>query len=157
MVFCAPPVPRETNLKFRQALTVTHHELTSPKKMASFQGKGMEGPCVCHTPLCWVQLDSGWGPTRLSVSPEPVPACGICASHGKGPLPSALHAHSSLLSQKDTHAGAVTVCCGLASRHQYLPVLLQQRYPLSQRRRHGSIISHHSPLALTQLCFSNPP
>ncbi|XP_076775532.1 phospholipid-transporting ATPase IK isoform X2 [Arvicanthis niloticus] len=28
----------ETNLKFRQALTVTHHELTSPKKMASFQG-----------------------------------------------------------------------------------------------------------------------
>ncbi|XP_050995756.1 phospholipid-transporting ATPase IK [Acomys russatus] len=28
----------ETNLKFRQALTVTHHELTSPKKMASFHG-----------------------------------------------------------------------------------------------------------------------
>ncbi|GAB1295351.1 Phospholipid-transporting ATPase IK [Apodemus speciosus] len=28
----------ETNLKFRQALTVTHHELTSPKKMASFRG-----------------------------------------------------------------------------------------------------------------------
>ncbi|KAL6032203.1 hypothetical protein STEG23_020875, partial [Scotinomys teguina] len=28
----------ETNLKFRQALMVTHHELTSPKKMASFQG-----------------------------------------------------------------------------------------------------------------------
>ncbi|XP_040594964.1 phospholipid-transporting ATPase IK isoform X2 [Mesocricetus auratus] len=28
----------ETNLKFRQALVVTHHELTSPKKMASFQG-----------------------------------------------------------------------------------------------------------------------
>ncbi|XP_055463633.1 phospholipid-transporting ATPase IK [Psammomys obesus] len=28
----------ETNLKFRQALTVTHLELTSPKKMASFHG-----------------------------------------------------------------------------------------------------------------------
>ncbi|KAM4889337.1 phospholipid-transporting ATPase IK [Thomomys bottae] len=28
----------ETNLKFRQALTVTHQELTSPTKMASFQG-----------------------------------------------------------------------------------------------------------------------
>nr|XP_048316334.1 phospholipid-transporting ATPase IK isoform X2 [Myodes glareolus] len=28
----------ETNLKFRQALMVTHRELTSPKKMASFQG-----------------------------------------------------------------------------------------------------------------------
>ncbi|XP_031205759.1 phospholipid-transporting ATPase IK isoform X3 [Mastomys coucha] len=28
----------ETNLKFRQAPTVTHHELTSPKKMSSFQG-----------------------------------------------------------------------------------------------------------------------
>ncbi|XP_014440980.1 phospholipid-transporting ATPase IK [Tupaia chinensis] len=28
----------ETNLKFRQALMVTHHELTSTRKMASFQG-----------------------------------------------------------------------------------------------------------------------
>lgn len=42
MAFHVPLVPRETNLKFRQALTITHHELTSPKKMASFQGKGIE-------------------------------------------------------------------------------------------------------------------
>lgn len=39
-------VPRETNLKFRQALMVTHRELTSPKKMASFQGEGMEAACA---------------------------------------------------------------------------------------------------------------
>ncbi|ERE72428.1 phospholipid-transporting ATPase IK [Cricetulus griseus] len=35
----------ETNLKFRQALMVTHHELTSPKKMASFQGT-----VICEEP-----------------------------------------------------------------------------------------------------------
>ncbi|XP_045399609.1 phospholipid-transporting ATPase IK [Lemur catta] len=31
----------ETNLKFRQALMVTHHELTNPRKMASFRGRVM--------------------------------------------------------------------------------------------------------------------
>ncbi|XP_012659874.1 phospholipid-transporting ATPase IK [Otolemur garnettii] len=31
----------ETNLKFRQALMVTHHKLTNTKKMASFQGRVM--------------------------------------------------------------------------------------------------------------------
>ncbi|XP_054939125.1 phospholipid-transporting ATPase IK isoform X14 [Physeter macrocephalus] len=36
---------RETNLKFRQAPTITHHELTSIRKMASFQGK-----VVCEEP-----------------------------------------------------------------------------------------------------------
>ncbi|XP_078299827.1 phospholipid-transporting ATPase IK isoform X8 [Panthera onca] len=35
----------ETNLKFRQAPPVTHHELTSIRKMASFQGK-----VVCEEP-----------------------------------------------------------------------------------------------------------
>lgn len=46
-------VPRETNLKFRQALMVTHRELTSPKKMASFQGEGMEaGLCASLCLLC---------------------------------------------------------------------------------------------------------
>ncbi|KAM5308870.1 phospholipid-transporting ATPase IK isoform 5-T5 [Glossophaga mutica] len=35
----------ETNLKFRQAPMVTHHELTSIRKMASFQGK-----VVCEEP-----------------------------------------------------------------------------------------------------------
>ncbi|KAM8925890.1 phospholipid-transporting ATPase IK isoform 2-T2 [Lycaon pictus] len=35
----------ETNLKFRQAPPITHHELTSPRKMASFQGK-----VVCEEP-----------------------------------------------------------------------------------------------------------
>ncbi|XP_016065163.1 PREDICTED: phospholipid-transporting ATPase IK [Miniopterus natalensis] len=35
----------ETNLKFRQALMVTHHKLTSVRKMASFQGK-----VVCEEP-----------------------------------------------------------------------------------------------------------
>ncbi|XP_059775166.1 phospholipid-transporting ATPase IK [Balaenoptera ricei] len=35
----------ETNLKFRQAPTITHHELTSIRKMASFQGK-----VVCEEP-----------------------------------------------------------------------------------------------------------
>lgn len=30
---------RETNLKFRQAPTITHHELTNIRKMASFQGE----------------------------------------------------------------------------------------------------------------------
>ncbi|XP_039104084.1 phospholipid-transporting ATPase IK isoform X2 [Hyaena hyaena] len=35
----------ETNLKFRQAPPVTHHELTSVRKMASFQGK-----VVCEEP-----------------------------------------------------------------------------------------------------------
>ncbi|XP_054549002.1 phospholipid-transporting ATPase IK isoform X1 [Talpa occidentalis] len=35
----------ETNLKFRQAPLVTHHELTSLRKMASFQGK-----VVCEEP-----------------------------------------------------------------------------------------------------------
>ncbi|CAH6779279.1 Atp8b3 [Phodopus roborovskii] len=35
----------ETNLKFKQALMVTHHELTSPKKMASFQGT-----VICEEP-----------------------------------------------------------------------------------------------------------
>ncbi|XP_019512724.1 PREDICTED: phospholipid-transporting ATPase IK [Hipposideros armiger] len=35
----------ETNLKFRQALMVTHNELTSIRKMASFQGK-----VVCEEP-----------------------------------------------------------------------------------------------------------
>lgn len=49
MAFHAPLFPRETNLKFRQALMVTHHELTSPKKMASFQGKGTE--MALHVPL----------------------------------------------------------------------------------------------------------
>lgn len=125
MAFCAPLVPRETNLKFRQALTVTHHELTSPKKMASFQGKGMEGSCVGHTSICWVQLDSGWGPARLSVSPEPVPAYGMCASHGKEPLPSTLQACNSLFITGRHTGGRVTVCCGLAGR-QVFPVSLQR-------------------------------
>ncbi|XP_076977406.1 phospholipid-transporting ATPase IK isoform X2 [Tamandua tetradactyla] len=35
----------ETNLKFRQAPTITHHELTTIKRMASFQGK-----IVCEEP-----------------------------------------------------------------------------------------------------------
>uniref|UniRef100_A0A8D1CSJ8 Phospholipid-transporting ATPase n=1 Tax=Sus scrofa TaxID=9823 RepID=A0A8D1CSJ8_PIG len=35
----------ETNLKFRQAPTITHHELTNIRKMASFQGK-----VVCEEP-----------------------------------------------------------------------------------------------------------
>ncbi|XP_058138140.1 phospholipid-transporting ATPase IK [Dasypus novemcinctus] len=35
----------ETNLKFRQAPTITHHELTNIKKMARFQGK-----VVCEEP-----------------------------------------------------------------------------------------------------------
>ncbi|XP_057564031.1 phospholipid-transporting ATPase IK isoform X2 [Hippopotamus amphibius kiboko] len=35
----------ETNLKFRQAPSITHHELTSIRKMASFQGK-----VVCEEP-----------------------------------------------------------------------------------------------------------
>ncbi|ELK19323.1 Putative phospholipid-transporting ATPase IK [Pteropus alecto] len=38
-------VTRETNLKFRQAPMVTHHELTNVRKMASFQGK-----VVCEEP-----------------------------------------------------------------------------------------------------------
>ncbi|KAI4541262.1 hypothetical protein MG293_008404 [Ovis ammon polii] len=36
---------RETNLKFRQAPVITHHELTSIRKIASFQGK-----VVCEEP-----------------------------------------------------------------------------------------------------------
>lgn len=37
--FClAPLVTRETNLKFRQAPMIMHHELTSIRKIASFQG-----------------------------------------------------------------------------------------------------------------------
>ncbi|XP_070649667.1 phospholipid-transporting ATPase IK isoform X12 [Bos indicus] len=36
---------RETNLKFRQAPMITHHELTSIRKIASFQGK-----VVCEEP-----------------------------------------------------------------------------------------------------------
>lgn len=42
-------VVRETNLKFRQAPSITHHELTSVKKMSSFrggQGAGAHGPCA---------------------------------------------------------------------------------------------------------------
>ncbi|XP_029421297.1 phospholipid-transporting ATPase IK [Nannospalax galili] len=35
----------ETNLKFRRALTVTHHELTSARKMASFKGM-----VICEEP-----------------------------------------------------------------------------------------------------------
>lgn len=32
-------ITRETNLKFRQAPVVTHHELTSIRDMTSFQGE----------------------------------------------------------------------------------------------------------------------
>uniref|UniRef100_A0A673UKW2 P-type ATPase N-terminal domain-containing protein n=1 Tax=Suricata suricatta TaxID=37032 RepID=A0A673UKW2_SURSU len=42
----------ETNLKFRQAPPVTHHKLTSVRKMASFQGEGPQagaGRAVCPT------------------------------------------------------------------------------------------------------------
>lgn len=53
---------RETNLKFRQAPPVTHHELTSVRKMASFQGEGQQAggrrtrlpPAGLHLPLCVV-------------------------------------------------------------------------------------------------------
>ncbi|KAM9244875.1 phospholipid-transporting ATPase IK [Dugong dugon] len=38
-------VDGETNLKFRQALAVTHHELNNTRKMATFQGK-----VVCEKP-----------------------------------------------------------------------------------------------------------
>lgn len=38
LLSCSPLVTRETNLKFRQAPMITHHELTSIRKIASFQG-----------------------------------------------------------------------------------------------------------------------
>lgn len=62
-------VPRETNLKFRQALMVTHRELTSPKKMASFQGEGMEAACV---PLYASFAGSIWMVGRALHSSVPV-------------------------------------------------------------------------------------
>lgn len=125
MAFHAPLFPRETNLKFRQALMVTHHELTSPKKMASFQGKGTE--MALHVPLYTSFVGLRWtlgGALPSAVlSPAPVPACSARVSFitlppmERGPClapnsrSSVLHSHYCLL--------------WLGKQTRYFPVLLQ--------------------------------
>lgn len=46
-------ITRETNLKFRQAPPVTHHELTSIRKMASFQGERQQARNSRHPRPVW--------------------------------------------------------------------------------------------------------
>lgn len=54
-------ITRETNLKYKQALIVTHNELTSIRDMASFQGEKWQfihypPPLGLFLPICTVDM-----------------------------------------------------------------------------------------------------
>lgn len=54
-------ITRETNLKFRQAPMVTHHELTNIRKMASFQGERRDHPHIGASACPSVRPHWVWG------------------------------------------------------------------------------------------------
>lgn len=115
MIFHHPLVPRETNLKFRQALTVTHLELTSPKKMASFHGKGMEVALRASLHLLLLGQDGGQVES-CTAQGNPVPVVSEifhhAVTHGKGPLPTPYTPAVPCLPQKGPLGAALAVCCG---------------------------------------------